>query len=103
MQSVLQKIRTGLLELRTPSGLLYVSPTFSQRLYLLWIFRHFHSLSRRVLGRRQQEFIDKLSQTAVILEHHVARVSIIGAVESVGNITPRTRPSTLPIAYNLIQ
>ena len=104
MQSVSQKIRTGLLELRTPSGLLYASPTFSQRVYLVWTFRHFRSLSRRVLNRRQQELIDKLSQTAVVLEHgKVVRASIIGAVDNVGNIAIRTRPLAVAAADNLLQ
>jgi TonB family protein len=104
MQSVSQKICTGLLELRTPSGLFYASPTFSQRVYLLWTFRHFSSLSRLVLNRRQQELIDKLSQTAVVLERGKAvRASIIGAVENVGNIAIRTRPLAVAVADNLLQ
>jgi TonB family protein len=104
MQSVSQKIRTGLLELRTPSGLLYANPTFSQRVYLLWIFRHFRSLSRRVLNRRQQELIDKLSETAVVLERGKAvRASIIGAVDNVGNIAIRTRPLAVAAADNVLQ
>jgi TonB family protein len=84
MQSVSQKIRTGLLELRTPNRVLYARPTFRERLYLLWIFRHFRSLSRQVLSHRQQQLIDRLAQTAEALNHaHVARASILGAVENV--------------------
>lgn len=102
MQSVSQKIRTGLLELRTPSGFLYASPTFWQRLYLLWTFRHFRSLSRRVLSQRQQELVDQLSQTAMALEHgKVARASVIGAVEDIAKISPR--PVALPAADKLLQ
>jgi len=104
MQSVSQKLCTGLLELRTPSGSLYVTPTYSQRLYLLWIFRHFRSLSRQVLSQRQQQFIDQLSQNAIAWERSkVARASIIGAVENVGNITARPRSVSLPAADNLVQ
>jgi TonB family protein len=104
MQSVSQKIRTGLLELRTPGGLLYASPTFWQRLYLLWTFRHFRSLSRRVLSQRQQELVDQLSQAAMALERgKVARASIIGAVEDIAKISPRPRPVALPAADNLLQ
>ena len=104
MQSVSQKIRTGLLELRTPNGLLYASPTFWQRLYLLWTFRHFRSLSRRVLSQRQQELIDQLSQTAIALGHgKVVRASIIGAVEDIAKISPRPRPVAVRVADNLLQ
>ena len=103
MQSVSQKIRTGLLELRTPNRLLYARPTFRERLYLLWIFRHFRSLSRQVLSHRQQQLIDRLAQTATALDRaHVARASIIGAVENVK--MPAPVPAVVrPVVDNVIE
>jgi len=82
MPAIQQKIRTGLVELRTKSGPVYVSPKFWERIYLLWTFRNFHSLPRQVLNHRQQELIDKLGRTAVIMGR-APHALIIGAVENV--------------------
>lgn len=83
MPSIEQQIRNGLVELRTQAGSAYVSPSFWQRIYLLWTFRHFHILPRQVLSRRQQELIDKLCCVAIVSQNPlVARDCIIGAVEN---------------------
>jgi hypothetical protein len=84
MPAVPQKIRTGLVELRTHSGSLYVSPSFWERIYLLWTFRNFKSLPKQVLNRHQQQLIDKLCRAAIVSRNGpIARTSIIGAVENV--------------------
>lgn len=84
MPTVPQKIRTGLVELRTSSGSVYVRPSFWERIYLLWTFRNFRSLPRQVLNRQQQQLIDKLCREAIVSRHGpIARTSIIGAVENV--------------------
>jgi TonB family protein len=84
MSAVPQKIRTGLLELRTHLGPVYVSPSFWERIYLLWTFRNFPSLPRQVLNQHQQQLIDKLCRAAIVSRKEpVARASIIGAVENV--------------------
>jgi hypothetical protein len=44
----------------TPLGPRYVNPSVLQRLYLLWIFRNFHTLPLKVLRRRQQRKIDRM-------------------------------------------
>jgi len=55
------KIRTGLVELRTDIGLVYVNPGSPwQRLYLLWTFRHSRLLPKQVLNHHQQQLIDEL-------------------------------------------
>lgn len=62
----------------------YVRLTFSQRLYFLWIFRHFDKLPQQVLSARQQKFIDELC-----VEHHfialpsTMEAPIIGTLERI--------------------
>lgn len=83
MPVVAQKIRSGLVELRTKSGLVYVNPSFSERLYLLWTFRNFHRLPVQVLNQRQRQVIERLGQTAVVAKSGpVPRKSLIGSVEN---------------------
>ena len=84
MPAVPQKIRTGLVELSTNIGSVYVSPSFWERIYLLWTFRNFHRLPKQVLNRHQKQLIDKLCRTAIVSRSGpIARTSIIGAVENV--------------------
>src|SRR5215469_3680313 len=84
MPVVPEKIRSGLVELRTKSGPVYVNPSFSERLYLLWTFRNFHRLPVEVLNRHQRQMIERLGQTAVLAQHGpVPRTALIGSVENV--------------------
>jgi outer membrane biosynthesis protein TonB len=79
-----QKIRTGLVELRTNDGSVYVSPSFWERIYLLWTFRNFHSLPKQVLNRHQQQLIDKLCRAEILSRSApIARTCIIGRIENV--------------------
>jgi len=84
MPAVPQKIRAGLVELRTHIGSVYVRPSFWERIYLFWTFRNFRSLPRQVLNRHQQQLIDRLCQAPIIARNGpIAKASIIGAVENV--------------------
>jgi hypothetical protein len=83
MPAVSEKIRTGLVELRSKSGSVYISPSLWERVCLLWTFRNFHSLPRQVLNHREQHLIDKLCRTGIVRRAPVTRVSVIGAVENV--------------------
>ena len=84
MPAVPQKIRAGLVELRTHIGSVYVRPSFWERIYLFWTFRNFQSLPRQVLNRHQQQLIDRLCQAPIIARNGpIAKASIIGAVENV--------------------
>jgi hypothetical protein len=56
----MQKLASGVLRVLTPLGPRYIQPSFGQRVYLLWIFRHFATLSPRVLTPRQQQLMDSL-------------------------------------------
>src|SRR5215469_9312922 len=83
MPAVSEKIRTGLVELRTKSGSVYISPSLWERVCLLWTFRNFHSLPRQVLNHREQHLIDKLCRTGSVQRSPVTKSSVIGAVENV--------------------
>jgi hypothetical protein len=54
------KLSNGVLRVLTPLGPRFVRPTFWQRLYLLWTFRHFELLPLQVLNKRQRQLIDDL-------------------------------------------
>jgi hypothetical protein len=56
----MEKILFGVLRIVTPMGSRFTRPPLLQRLYLLWIFRHFQMLPLQVLTSRQQRFIDTL-------------------------------------------
>src|SRR5215469_6286703 len=55
-----ERFSAGVLRVLTPLGPRYIRPSPIQRLYLLWIFRHFPRLPQQVLSPRQQELIDRL-------------------------------------------
>jgi TonB family protein len=97
MPAVPQKVRTGLVELRTHIGPVYVSPSFWERIYLLWTFRNFQSLPKQVLNRHQQQLIDKLCRAAILSRNGpIARTSIIGTVENVDLIPDRKTEAAAP-------
>lgn len=51
----------GVLEVITPSGTHYLSPTFSERLLLIWIFRNFRTLPLNVLSEAQRKKIEGMA------------------------------------------
>src|ERR1700758_1237491 len=56
----IDKLADGVVRILTPIGPRYISLTFPQRAYFLWIFRHFDKLPQQVLSERQQRFVDQL-------------------------------------------
>ena len=56
----IEKLAGGVVRVQTPIGPRYVLPSFSQRLYLIWMFRNFPVLPHAVLNRRQQRLIDRM-------------------------------------------
>ncbi len=55
-----EKLFTGVLRVLTPLGPRYIKPSFAQRIYLLWVFRHFQILPLQVLTGGQRRVIDAL-------------------------------------------
>src|SRR6266550_8438166 len=56
----LEKLFSGVLRVLTPLGPRYLRPTFTQRLYLLWVFRNFPSLPVKVLTTRQRRLVESM-------------------------------------------
>src|ERR1035438_10208619 len=92
----IEKLFRGVLRIVTPIGPRYVRPPMLQRLYLLWIFRHFQVLPLQVLSSRQQKFIDTLcSQRRFVSIPQGAGpddTPVLGTVEW----RPRLDPNDLP-------
>jgi hypothetical protein len=63
----------------------FIELTFSQRLYLVWIFRHFETLPLQVLSNRQRALIDALCLQQQSLSMYPTNTaedfSVIGSVE----------------------
>jgi len=51
----------GVLEVITPSGTHYLSPSIAERLYLIWIFRNFRTLPLAVLNPTQRRKIESIA------------------------------------------
>jgi len=81
----LEKLSFGVLRVLTPLGPRYVNPSFVQRLYLLWIFRNFHTLPVRVLSPRQQKRIDSMCArhgfVSLVELNELAEPAILGTLE----------------------
>ena len=79
----LEKLSFGILRVLTPMGPRYLRPTLLQRIYLLWIFRHFQMLPLQVLSIRQQKWIDALcaQHRFVSLGHSAEDEPVLGTVE----------------------
>ena len=56
----IEKLAVGVVQVQTPIGPRYLIPSFPQRVYLLWIFRNFHTLPAGVLSRGQQRRIERM-------------------------------------------
>ncbi len=70
----------GVLRVLTPLGPRYVNPSFCERLYLLWIFRNFHTLPARVLSARQQRWIERLCNRHGFISLHEEAL-LLGTLE----------------------
>jgi hypothetical protein len=81
----MEKLSCGVLRVLTPLGPRYIEPTFRQRIYLLWIFRNFHTLPPQVLRPWQQRLIDGLCAeqrfTALPLLNGLEDAPVIGTLE----------------------
>ena len=76
-----EKLSAGVLRILTPLGPRYLKPSLAQRVYLLWVFRHFEKLPLQVLTPRQQRLIGTLwaQQRFVSLLNEEA--AILGTLE----------------------
>ena len=81
----IDKLAAGVVRILTPVGPRYIRLTFSQRMYFLWIFRHFEKLPQQVLSERQQRFIDELcaEHRFISLPSSMEEAPIIGTLERI--------------------
>ncbi|MGA7908230.1 MAG: hypothetical protein WCA16_12555 [Candidatus Sulfotelmatobacter sp.] len=81
----IDKLAEGVVRVQTPIGPRYVMPTFSQRVYFLWMFRHFPILPHAVLRKRQQRLIDRLCSeqrfVSMVYADGMDEAPVIGTVE----------------------
>jgi hypothetical protein len=56
----IEKLSDGVVQVQTPIGPRFLMPSFLQRVYFVWMFRHFPILPHAVLSTGQQRLIDRL-------------------------------------------
>ena len=77
----IDKLLLGVLRVLTPLGPRYIQPTFRQRIYLLWLFRHFPVLPFQVLSQRQRKMVDLLCAGEQFLAMPPEDAPILGTLE----------------------
>jgi len=98
----LEKLASGVLRVLTPLGPRYLKPSFVQRLYLLWIFRHFQSLPVKVLTSRQRRLIDEMCAAGQFVSFGLGidDAPLLGTLEQrppiPESVPPRRRASSVP-------
>ena len=99
---LIEKLAAGVVKVQTPIGPRYVMPSFSQRVYLLWMFRNFPILPHAVLNQRQQRMIDRMCSeqrfASMAYADGMDEAPVIGTVEhrppiGADRLPPR-RPAT---------
>ncbi len=90
----IERLLYGVLRVLTPLGPRYLSPSFLERVYLLWTFRNFTSLPLVVLNHRQQKLVDRLcSQQKFVslpFENGMFEQPLIGTVERLSPMYSQT-------------
>jgi hypothetical protein len=94
---LLEKLTHGVLRVLTPLGPRYVNPPLGQRIYLLWLFRNFHTLPVKVLSAGQQKRLEKMCARHGFVALAIADRPILGTLEQRPPIQPENglprRPS----------
>jgi len=92
----IEKLFLGVLRVLTPLGPRYVNPSFSQRFYLLWIFRNFETLPIKVLSSRQQKRIEAMCDRHgfifVVEPNGLMETPLIGTLEQRPPVTEQSSP-----------
>jgi hypothetical protein len=86
----IEKLSEGVVQVQTPIGPRYLMPSFLQRLYFLWMFRHFAILPVAVLSRGQRGLIDRLCSEQRFVS--MAYASGIEDAPVIGTVERRTQP-----------
>ncbi len=100
----IEKLADGVVQVQTPIGPRYVMPSFLQRVYFLWMFRHFPILPHAVLSTAQQRMVDRLCSEQRFVSMAYADgmddAPVIGTVERRPRVrmTPEPLPPRRPVA-----
>jgi hypothetical protein len=92
---LMEKMRRGVLQVSTDSGVRYVQPSFSERIQLLWTFRNFNVLSEEVLNEHEKHVLDCLCSDGRLFRPHIADampICVIGTVELSHSLPQRKAP-----------
>jgi hypothetical protein len=97
----IDKLAEGVLQVDTPIGPRFVRLNFTQRAYLLWMFRHFPSLPQQVLSPREQRMVDRMCEEngfASMPGMGTADAPVIGRIEkrspTADGVFPLRKPVT---------
>lgn len=91
----IEKLARGVLCVMTPLGPRYIQLSLSERLYLLWIFRHFQTLPPEVLSANQQQWLDllcKKDRFIAAFPGGVLDFPVVGILERRPSIEPPASP-----------
>jgi len=98
----IEKLSDGVVQVQTPIGPRYLMPSFLQRVYFLWMFRHFPILPHAVLSTGQQRLIDRLCSEQRFVSMAYADgmddAPVIGTVERRPSRGPDALPPRRPAA-----
>jgi len=98
----IDKLADGVVQVQTPIGPRYLMPSFVQRAYFLWMFRHFPILPHAVLSSWQQRLIDRLCSeqrfVSMAYADGMEDAPVIGTVEKRPPVGPNSFPPRRPVA-----
>ncbi|HTT17564.1 MAG TPA: hypothetical protein VMG82_01385 [Candidatus Sulfotelmatobacter sp.] len=98
----IEKLAAGVVQVQTPIGPRYVTLSFLQRIYFLWVFRNFPILPHAVLSGRQQRMIDRMCSEQVFASHPyvdgMEDVPVIGTIERRPAVGTQPLPPRRPVA-----
>jgi hypothetical protein len=97
----IEKLADGVVQVQTPLGPRYVMPSFRQRVYFLWMFRHFPILPHAVLSGGQQRLIDRLCSeqrfVSMAYADGMEDAPVIGTIEKRPRMGVESLPPRRPI------
>ncbi len=98
---LIEKLAAGVVRVQTPLGPRYVMPSLLQRIYLVWMFRHFPILPHAVLSGWQQRMIDRMcadeSFAAFAYANGLDDLPVIGTIEHRPAMGTQEEPPRRPV------
>ena len=96
----IDKLAEGVVQVQTPIGPRYLMPSFMQRAYFMWMFRHFPILPHAVLSSWQKRLIDRLCSeqrfVSMAYADGMEDAPVIGTVERRQPMGPGSLPPRRP-------